>query len=164
MNMEECRQKVNLPSEDLIVLFYNGSPVKRKDIALKVIAKAKITLPSINLHIIEGKIPPKKMPLYLNAVNCLLLTSDHEGSPNIIKESVACQLPIVTVDVGDVKYTLRHDHHSYIAKNRNIDELANAVVTVLKNKERSCARESISYLSEKTIAEKLKRIYLSLLS
>ena len=42
------------------------------------------------------------MPVMLNAADCLLVTSFHEGSPNLVKEAMACGLPIVSVPCGDV--------------------------------------------------------------
>ena len=48
-------------------------------------------------------IPKDQVPLYLNAVNVVLLTSLWEGSPNIIKEAMACNIPIVSTNVGDVE-------------------------------------------------------------
>lgn len=54
------------------------------------------------LHILRN-IAHEEVPLWLNAANAFLLTSTHEGSPNIVKEAMACGTPIVSVDVGDVK-------------------------------------------------------------
>jgi glycosyltransferase involved in cell wall biosynthesis len=42
------------------------------------------------------------VPVWLNASDALLLTSAHEGSPTVVKEALACNLPVVSVDVGDV--------------------------------------------------------------
>ena len=40
-------------------------------------------------------------------VNCLLMTSFTEGSPQIVKEALACNCPVVSVDVGDVKKPIK---------------------------------------------------------
>lgn len=51
-------------------------------------------------------IPHDLMIFYLNAADVLLMTSKHEGSPNIIKEAMACNCTIVTTDVGDVSWII----------------------------------------------------------
>ena len=53
--------------------------------------------------------------LLYNAVDCVLMTSDHEGSPQFIKEAMACNCPIVSVDVGDVKQVISGVDGCYIA-------------------------------------------------
>lgn len=59
---------------------------------------------------------PQEVAAYMNAADCLLLTSMSEGSPNVIKEAMACNCPIVTTDVGDVQERLRDLDGCYITQ------------------------------------------------
>jgi teichuronic acid biosynthesis glycosyltransferase TuaC len=59
-------------------------------------------------------IPHEKIPLYLSAADALLLSSHFEGSPNAVKEAMACNCPIVSTDVGDVKEVIGDTESCYI--------------------------------------------------
>ncbi len=50
-----------------------------------------------------GNIPHVEVPVYMNASDVVLLTSLWEGSPNVIKEALACNRPVVCTDVGDAR-------------------------------------------------------------
>lgn len=60
--------------------------------------------------------PHYMMNVYMRAADVLLLTSKREGSPNVIKEAMACNLPIVSTNVGDVEWLLDHVEGAYIAQ------------------------------------------------
>jgi glycosyltransferase involved in cell wall biosynthesis len=47
-----------------------------------------------------------EVAMLLNASDCMLLTSHQEGSPQVVKETMACCCPVVSVDVGDVATTI----------------------------------------------------------
>lgn len=59
------------------------------------------------------------------ACDAFLMTSKTEGSPQVIKESMACGLPIVSVNVGDVAERLEGVEDCYVASSREPQELAN---------------------------------------
>lgn len=62
---------------------------------------------------------PQEVAVYMNAADCLLLTSDSEGSPNVIKEAMACNSPIVTTNVGDVIERLEALDGCYIVEDND---------------------------------------------
>jgi glycosyltransferase involved in cell wall biosynthesis len=47
-----------------------------------------------------------EMPWYYSASDTMILCSDREGSPTSVKEALACDLPVVATDVGDVREML----------------------------------------------------------
>lgn len=59
---------------------------------------------------------PEEVCTYMNAADCLLLTSVSEGSPNVIKEAMACNCPIVTTEVGDVRERLHNLEGCYVVE------------------------------------------------
>ena len=96
----------------------------------------------------------------LNAADCLLMTSDNEGSPMIIKEAMAAGCPVVSVDAGDVAERLGGASGCYIAE-RNPSAIATAVESTLQAGSRTDGREFI--LLEKcdsaSVANKLLSVY-----
>ena len=98
------------------------------------------------------------IPYYLNASNVLVLASIKEGSPNIIKEALACNLPIVSTDVGDVKeLTQGVQGCKIVARDKNA--IAKAVRDILDNFKRTNGRTVIQHLSLESVAEKLIEFY-----
>jgi len=68
----------------------------------------------IVLHILKD-VPYEDIPVYMNASDVLILSSFHEGSPNVVKEAMACNCPIVATNVGDVKWVLGNTEGCYIS-------------------------------------------------
>jgi glycosyltransferase involved in cell wall biosynthesis len=102
----------------------------------------------------------EQVRLMLNAADCLLVTSLHEGSPNIVKEAMACNLPVVSVPCGDVEERLRMTSPGSICP-YNAERLASAVHEVLNSATRSNGREQliIQGLTDVKIAERSIEIY-----
>lgn len=80
-------------------------PRKRYALAQAAIEVLRRTVPEVDLYIFEG-VRRDDVPLVFNAVDAMIMTSIVEGSPNTVKEATACCLPVVSVEVGDVRERL----------------------------------------------------------
>lgn len=100
--------------------------------------------------------------------NCdaLLMTSKTEGSPQVIKEAMACGCPIVSVDVGDVAERLSGVEGCYVACTREPNEIAKALQKALTFEGKTNGREKIIEmgLSNEQVAQRLVAIYESVLA
>ena len=99
------------------------------------------------------------------AANCLLLTSKTEGSPQVIKEAMACGCPIVSVDVGDVAERTSGVEGCYLVRTREPKDIADSLLQAIAYKGRTNGRKRILEmgLSNDQVAEQLLRIYEQLL-
>lgn len=96
----------------------------------------------------------------------MLLTSYSEGSPQVIKEAMACNLPIVSTDVGDVRFLLNNVKDTAVVKTMDANLLAKCVVNVLNHQVKGInGRDKIIqlHLDGKSIACKIRDIYESLI-
>ncbi len=99
---EEARSRLGLPNDRCLVLFAGEPrPEKRHRLIVQAVTRLREAGQDINLVQVHNQ-PHLRMPLFFNACDLLVLVSEHEGSPMVIKEGVACNLPFVSTDVGDV--------------------------------------------------------------
>jgi glycosyltransferase involved in cell wall biosynthesis len=77
-----------------------GRPEKRHDRAAEVAAACGADL------LTGGSIEPERMPLWLNAANAVLITSDYEGFGMAAVEALACDVPVLSTPVGIAPYVL----------------------------------------------------------
>jgi teichuronic acid biosynthesis glycosyltransferase TuaC len=159
----KARQLLGWTNEGKTVLFNAGfSPeIKGLDFANRIMETVSYTLPAARLEVMNGEIPFSMMPTYMGAADCLLVLSRVEGSPNVIKEAMACNLPIVSVDVGDVRERLEGVNPSFIVE-RNIEEVSSALITLLSLGKRSNGRKLANAFSMDTICDQLLKIYCAL--
>lgn len=157
---DDARRELGWPIGDPVVVFNvgNNPRTKRLDLAQAAFARARALRADLRLHLIDGNQPSDRIPLLLCAADCLLVTSDHEGSPNIVKEALACNLPVVSVDVGDVAERLVGVTPSRVVE-RSEDAIAQALTEVVEFRDRCNGADAVRHLSLERIAERVLAVY-----
>jgi glycosyltransferase involved in cell wall biosynthesis len=159
----EARAALGLPQAPRLALYVGmRRPEKRLDLVEAAVAEARQLAqrsggPEIDLVIVD-KEPHERIPLYLNACDVLVLASEGEGSPMVIKEAMACNLPIVSVDVGDVAQVIGGTAGCFIVE-REVPALAAALCESLSAGRRTGGRNAIMPLSLAAIAARIEAIY-----
>lgn len=160
MDREFCKMKLGLAPNKNYVFFNSNNPVvKRLDIANEVVL-SMIDL-NVELLSLNGNVDPNDIPLYLNACVACLLCSDSEGSPMVIKEAMACGLPIVSVDVGDVRERIQNIANCFIVPQdpKFISEKLRMLIALNNPKTNGLdilKEQRLDYLS---VAKQLENIY-----
>jgi glycosyltransferase involved in cell wall biosynthesis len=159
----EARRKLGWALEQPVVLFNAGHDprIKRLDLAMAAVTMAQRGLPDLRLEILDGSVAPAEVPVRMNASDCLLLTSDAEGSPTVVQEALACGLPIVSVRVGDVVERLAGVAYTRLVE-RDADAIGRALADLVVPPRRTDGRDLIDEFSAATIAARLSEIYAEL--
>ncbi len=155
---EEAIAKTGFMPERKNIIFVAEDPkstVKNLQLARKAVQL--LNDDNHRLHLISGK-SYTELPYYYNAADMLILTSLTEGSPNVIKEAMACNCPIVVTDVGDVREVIGTTEGCYITTFEPQD-VANKIQSALAFGKRTNGRESISRLDSLQIAERITSVY-----
>ncbi len=161
MEKLDCRNTLQLEQDAKIALFASAFSIPVKNYALALSACNKIE----NLTLIELKAHNReKVNLLLNACDFLLLTSIREGSPQIIKEAMACNCPIIATDVGDIKARIKGVEGCYITSFSE-DEIAEKIQLLLKSGQRTNGRNKLleQGMDLDSVATKIFTIYNSIL-
>jgi teichuronic acid biosynthesis glycosyltransferase TuaC len=112
-------------------------------------------------------VPNHLVPYYINAADVVLLTSLWEGSPNVIKESMACNVPIVTTPVGDVRYLVNNVDGCYITSYdpNDVAEKLNLAIDYSQKKIKTQGRNHLVSigLDAENVASKIINIYNSVI-
>lgn len=157
---EVALARLGWPAGDRVVLFNAGrSPaVKRLDLAEAAVAAARRWEPRIRMEVLDGYVEPERIPWLMNAARCLLVTSDQEGSPTVVQEAMASDLPVVSVAVGDLEERLAPVAGCRVEA-RDAARLGRAIAEVCASGERSDGSRFVAALSVEAIARRLVATY-----
>lgn len=164
MDRNAAQTALGLDPRRKYVLFPYDPAVARKrfDLVEQAVLRARADVPELDILQVLG-VPRERMPLYLNAADLLVLASYAEGSPNAVKEAMAVNLPVISVEVGDVKELLGPTEGNFLVPARP-DAIAARIVEVCRTAARASGRSRIveSY-SEEIIARRIVDVYAKVL-
>lgn len=156
----EAKQKLGLEMDKKYVLFAGSfdNPVKNASLAKEVVSLIRYE----NLELLELKgYSREEVTMLMCAVDSFLMTSFSEGSPQVIKEAMACGCPIVSVNVGDVCERTEGVDGCFVAETRNPQELADLLHKALafQGRTRGRAKLMADGLENGLVAQRLLNIY-----
>ena len=154
---DEARRRLSLPTDQSLVLFAGSYDDPVKNIALA--RKAMQQIPRTRLIELRGY-SRQEVAWLFSAVDLLLLTSHSEGSPQVVKEALACGCPIVSVDVGDVKLQTEGVEGCTIVP-RQADVIAKAVKKTCECTRNTDSRKLIyeRHLDNESVSKRLLEVY-----
>lgn len=155
-----ARTHLELPADKKLILFVGNpqKPIKRYELAVQAVQLAQVRVPNIELILLQNR-PPEDVPKFMSACDVLIVTSTNEGSPNVVKEALACNLPVVSVDVGDVRERVNCANNCIVTEDDSAEKLAEALISVLSYSDKSNLRPLVEHLDQNAWALKVFQVY-----
>ncbi|WP_186758638.1 glycosyltransferase family 4 protein [Echinicola salinicaeni] len=165
-----AKEKLDLDSNVRYILFVSSKDKfraqKRYDIYLEVLRILKDVYHHDDIReLCLVNTERSKLVYYFNASCLHLLCSDFEGSPNSVKEALACNIPVVSRNVGNVSKMLKGVDGTYVSNNADPKVLAELVDKVLKSSDKFDLRSHLvkSGLDMDSKSEELLALYKNIL-
>ena len=147
------------------ILFPSNPARPEKNYSMLKDAINQINDSEIQIHTLIN-VPHKEVPVYINASDVIVMTSLWEGSPNAIKEAMACNKPIVSTNVGDVQWLFGNEEghflSSFDSKELNIQIQKALRFSEEKKTTKGSERIVDINLSSDKVANELIKIYKSI--
>lgn len=161
----EARESCQFVSDKKYVIWcsHPSRPEKRYSLAQEAVALLhddSVILYPVFDHIHDDVVK------YMFAADALLLTSVSEGSPNVIKEAMACNCPIVSTDVGDVRWITENVEGAYVADHDDPESICDCIRKALDFNKRTQGRDAIVRrgLTTGCIADRIIELYSKVLT
>lgn len=163
MDRAACRRELGLDPDALYVLFPYSPDRPRKNYKLVEAVVERMNRSrsargqEVRILTAHG-LRHALVPLYMNAADVLLLTSFWEGSPNVVKEAMACDMRIVSTDVGDVRELTDGVAGCRICE-ATVEAATAATEEVLRDPRPPGGREAVAHLTTERVAERVIDVY-----
>ena len=165
VNQEEARNKCGFEEGKKYVIWCSNPSRPEKNYQLAQIAVDSIKDEKVCLVPVYNK-AHELMVDYMCGADVLLLTSTNEGSPNVIKEALACNCPIVSTDVGDVRDIAEGIDGVFISNDNTVKDISDSLIKALSYGKRTNGREHLIHLglSSIDIAHRIIQLYKTVIS
>lgn len=171
LNKTECKQKLNLDINKRYILFVDSNTgknrtQKRKDRFDETMQILRNEYNHTNIEeLVMIGVSREDVPIWMNACDLHILSSDQEGSPNSVKECICCNVPVVATNVGNVEDLLFMVEKCYVDYDFMPSNIACLANKSLSNKNDSNIRQSIfqNRLDIFNVAQNIVNIYNSII-
>ncbi len=168
LDKKNCQDKLSWDNEKKHILFAADPSRPEKNFSLVKLAIDLLKKEyEMVLHILKD-VPHEDTPIHMNAADVLILSSLHEGSPNVIKEAMSCNCPIVCTDVGDIKWVLGNTNGCFITgfDPEDVSEKIKLAIDFRQKLGYTKGRERIIQLGldSETVAGKIIEVYKKVLN
>jgi len=159
---DEARTQMGLPEHSINIVFGGVFANLRKNVAL---AQESIGITGrIDVNLIELKgYNRKQVNALLCAADLMLLPTISEGSPQIVKEAMACNCPIVATDVADIRVLLNNTEGTYLTS-FSPEDVAAKITDAIAFGKRTEGREFIQQYDNKVIVKQILELYKKIVS
>ena len=155
----EARAALGWEQDRYYVLFGNNPQIRVKNFPLAQAAIERLRARGISAELVVANgLPQTTVVQYMNASNALILSSIAEGSPNLVKEAMACNVPVVSTDVGDVFQVIGHTKGCSVCPH-DPEALAAALEQAIQHTGPTTGRTDIMHLDRRVIAKQVIAIY-----
>jgi glycosyltransferase involved in cell wall biosynthesis len=158
---DQARSRLGWPKHKRLILFpFNPARrIKRYDLARAAVERLQREQMDAELVVISD-LANDQMPWCYSAADAMVLCSDWEGSPTSVKEALACNLPVVATDVGDLREIMRGVAGSRICK-QDVSEIARGLreVIAVSARKRSEGRRAMARYDQSRTVRKIINVY-----
>jgi Glycosyl transferases group 1 len=131
-----------------------------------VVAAGKVLARSIEAIVVQNQTmaaalhshPHVHVLPHMSACDALVFPSYQEGSPNIVKQAMACNLPIVSTDAGTVAEVIGDTEGCYVVEPK-ADAFADRLEPLLRRPMRTKGRDQVRHLDGPLVAAQLRDLY-----
>ncbi|MDQ2714017.1 MAG: glycosyltransferase [Chloroflexota bacterium] len=155
----EARTSLGWDQQRAYVLFGNNPrrPAKNYPLALAAMERLHARGLEAELVVAHG-LRQTEVVQYINASNVVMLPSIHEGSPNIVKETMACNVPVVSTNVGDVAQVIGRTKGCEVCAG-DPDAFAAGLEEALRHNGPTTGRADIAHLECSVVAQEVIAVY-----